>query len=507
MSKPLHSMTDQISEWYRRNPLYVILGVAFIARLLAALFSGGYIASDDHFLVVHIAWKWLNGDPAWLTDPNYSGHSILYPGAHFLFFKLCHAIGLTDTLVMMTLVRILHVFWSLPVIWVGYRLVETLTDRKFANLAGWLLALLWIAPNFSVRQLPEVVSSVPLLLSLAMAERIGQDRNPKRWIAAGIFLGISFTLRYQAGFCGVGAFAALLLTRRYTAALWFTVGSLIGTIPLGLADWFAFGTPYANPVRYFLYNAGAVGDYITRPWYNYLLLILGVFLPPFSFLLLIGFFKSWRKVPLMFGATIVFLAIHSAIPNKQERFIATILPELIILGVVGIYYWLRSERWKLSPRFLRGSLIAFWILNLPVMTIVLFTYNKHAQIVSLAALQHEPGVTGAILDQREKGFLAPWFYLGDAWGKSKYFVEVKNDENFQSVCNDLKLNAARPNYLIIYLDKNREQRKQQWLQYCQSLQEMKRIPPSFVDEILHKMNPKYNPSFDAVIYQIKYPTP
>ena len=137
------------------------------------------------------------------------------------------------------------------------------------------------------------------------------------------------------------------------------------------------------------------------------------------------------------------------------------------------------------------------------MLIALFTYNKRAQILSLAALQHRADVTGVILDEREKGFNAPWFYLGDAWSSSKYLVEVKNDENFKTVAEQMANNFAHPNYLVIYLEKNREQRKQSWETIFGKLYEEQKIEPSFVDELLHKMNPKYNPSFDVVIYRIE----
>ncbi len=494
---------QKLKQNYNEQPLLFIFGTGAFVRLLAALFSGGYIASDDHFLVLHIAFRWLHGDPAWQNDPNYSGQSLLYPGAHYLFLRLCHSVGLTNTLTIVTLVRLLHAIWSLPVIWLGYKFVERLEGIDAAKLAGWLLALLWVEPIFSVRQLPEVVSAVPLFASLVMAERIEKKGTAVEWIAAGILLGIGFDLRYQVGFCGVGVFAALLLTKRPMAAMWYTIGALIGTTPLLLVNQLYLGSPLASPIAYLQYNAsGAMWTYITRPWYNYLLLILGAFVPPFSFLILTGFFRAIRRAPLMFAATFVFLLIHSIIPNKQERFIGTIIPELVVLGVIGIYIWLNSPRKKLSPRFLRISLVIFWCLNLPLMALTVFTYNKRAQILSLASLQSKTELRGVVLDEREKDFLAPWFYLGDAWSKNKFLVEVKNDKDYQTVFEEAKQGQAPADYVIIYLEKNREQRKQSWESVFGKLVEEQRIAPSFVDELLHKMNPKYNPSFDAVVYRI-----
>ncbi|MDK9701154.1 MAG: glycosyltransferase family 39 protein, partial [bacterium] len=374
---------------YKNNPLIWILGSGIIARLLAVFFSGGYIASDDHFLVVHYAWRWLRDDTIWMFDPNRGGHSLLYPGVHMLLFKVLHAIGVVNTEVQMTINRFLHAIWSIPIIWLGYRFVErATTERRFAELTGWLLALLWIVPAFSVYQLGEMVSAVPLFIAILKAERNRETDSTKEWLIAGLWLGFAVSLRYQIGFAAVGMFIALLIRGRWRGALLLTVGALLGTIPLGILDWVMLGTPYANPIQYFTYNSsGEMYKYVNRPWYNYILLILGVFIPPFSFLLFGGMFKAYKKLPVLFGGTLAFLIVHSIIPNKQERFIATILPTLVVVGVTGIAIWLKAERFRLSERFLRISLIIFWCLNLPVMVGTVVNYNRRAEIKSLAALQ------------------------------------------------------------------------------------------------------------------------
>ena len=489
---------------YRRQPLVWILSAGAIARLVAVLFSGGYIASDDHFLVVHVAWNWLNGGSKWLAgDIDRSGHSLLYPGAHFLFLWICDRIGFASTELQMVFFRLFHALWSLPLIWIGYRFAEKHGGAKAAELSGWLLAILWIHPLFAVRQLGEMVAAPPLFYALWKAEEASQEKsaNIRMWLLAGLWMGLAFCIRYQTAFSGVGVVVALLLLRKPAAAAWFTIGALIGTLPLGIVDWFVYGSPYANPIHYFVYNSGALNDYITRPWYNYILLILGVFIPPLSVLLLVGFVRTWKRLPILFAGTFAFLFVHSAIPNKQERFIATILPELVVLGCIGIAWWRGQDKRRLADGWYRAAIRVFIVLNSILLIVALFTYNKRAEIKSLAYLQDKP-ISGVILDQRARQFNAPWFYLGKAWGSQKYLVEVKDNDGFGATRQQLETGSVHPEYVIIYLEKNREQRRKEWEAILGSIVEEKRFGPSLGDWILHRMNPRFNPSFDAVVYRI-----
>ncbi|HEX2616549.1 MAG TPA: hypothetical protein VHL57_03350, partial [Flavobacteriales bacterium] len=154
----------------QRHPLEWLTCIAFLPRLLAALFSGGYFAQDDHFLVVEAAQSWVDGFDynQWLPwnqpdPPVPTGHMMLYPGLHYLLFRLCHAVGLDDPQLKMVLVRLLHALWSLVTVRVGYRIALRLSTPAVAWRCGLFLALLFFMPFLSVRNLVEVVST-PLLM-------------------------------------------------------------------------------------------------------------------------------------------------------------------------------------------------------------------------------------------------------------------------------------------------------------------------------------------------------
>ncbi|MCX7836007.1 MAG: glycosyltransferase family 39 protein [bacterium] len=495
----------KLHQSYQQHPLFWILSIGLLARVFASFFGGGYIASDDHFLVIHIAWRWLNGYTNWLGDDvNRFGHSLIYPSIHLLLLKWFHWIGLNDTSWQMVIVRLFHAFWSLPVLYLGYQFTKEKVSQTAANTVGWLLAILWIQPILSVRQLGEVVSMVPLLYSLIRLERHFTHSNWKQWFLAGWWLGFAFCLRYQAGFAGIGVFAALLLLKQPKVAFYYTLGAIVGTFPVGIIDWIMYGYPYANPIWYFQYNSSsAMYEYITGPWYKYLLLILGVFIFPFSLFLLIGFLRSIKVAPFLFSGTFAFLLIHSIIPNKQERFIATILPELVILGIIGMYQLLEKIQYPMIQRWYRISYRIFWVLNIPLLILTIFTYNKHAEIQSLCYLQKHTEIGGIVLDQRTKPFLAPWYYLGKAWRPDLWLVEVKNEQDFQDLLTYIQTKQKRPDYVIIYQDFQLEQKRKAWERVLGPMQFEKKIGPSLGDWILHQLNPKYNPSITANIFRVK----
>ena len=58
-----------------------------------------------------------------------------------------------------------------------------------------------------------------------------------------------------------------------------------------------------NAIRYNIENAET---YNTQKWYNYLLLISGILIPPVSIFLIFGFIRSWKKQLLLFLPAFIF---------------------------------------------------------------------------------------------------------------------------------------------------------------------------------------------------------
>ena len=54
-------MNALTSFWNTRPALWRLTAIALAVRLLAAFFSQGYFAHDDHFLVIEAAQSWADG--------------------------------------------------------------------------------------------------------------------------------------------------------------------------------------------------------------------------------------------------------------------------------------------------------------------------------------------------------------------------------------------------------------------------------------------------------------
>jgi len=143
-------------------PLYIIISIAAIVRLLAVIFSKGYAMSDDHFVVIYTAESWLEGYNNWFNSDSPSHFSLVYPGLHYIFFWLLEHIGMTDLSSKMLLVRLIHGAYSLLIVVYGYLISLKLSDTKTAKQVGIFLALFWVLPFVSgylpIRMLPTVLS-------------------------------------------------------------------------------------------------------------------------------------------------------------------------------------------------------------------------------------------------------------------------------------------------------------------------------------------------------------
>jgi hypothetical protein len=413
-------MTD-LTAAMKQRPLLWLTVIALLPRLVAAFFSGGYFAQDDHFLVIESAQSWVDGFDYnnWLPwnqgpDPVPTGHMMLYPGLHFLLFKLCAWLGFTDPSWKMVLVRVLHALWSLITLRIGYRLALRLSDPATAWRCGLWLALFFFMPFLAVRNLVEMVSIPPLMLCGWWMLRDGETPAGRSLFIAGLWAGLAVDLRFQTVFFGCGAGLALLLRKDLRGALLLGLGMLVPiALVQGGIDLAIWGRPFAEMTEYVQYNLANSTTYFNQPWYNYLLVLAGIFIPPFSLAVLFGFFK--RPKPLLLWLPVFsFLFFHSLFPNKQERFILTIVPLVFVLGYTAWeQFRLHSRWWQNRSGLWRGVLVWTWGLNTLLLIPLCFSYSKKERVEAMLMLRNR-AVSGLLIeDSVEKDPpMMPLFYLG-----------------------------------------------------------------------------------------------
>lgn len=488
-----------IGRWWNSPPanaLWVLTLIALVPRLVTVVFSQGYFAHDDHFLIVEAAASWVAGSDYnyWLPwnqgdSPTPSGHSFFYVGLHYVLFSALDAIGVTDPKAMMGVVRLLHALWSLLVVRLGYRIARALGNEVVAWQAGLFLALYAFMPFLAVRNLVEVVCIPFLMLAAWRLVRIEGHPSLRDALWAGIWVGMAMNVRFQTIFFAAGLGLAFLITRNWKGAIGYGFGLLIPLAMIqGGIDLFLWGRPFAELTQYVLYNLDNSTTYGVLPWYNYLLLLAGLLLPPLSLAVLFGFFRRTRPL-LLWLPLFVFLAFHSYFPNKQERFMLPIVPLFFVLGYLSWEGWRSASAWWRRWNGLWYSALAFvWALNLLILPILSTTYSKRSRVEALYQLRGLGPVTGLVVEDTYEGEapMPPLFYLGQ-WDMTVLpWTQRTADLDSAFVA---KSDRPRPNTVLFFGEEELAERKGRLEAVMGPLEIVGRAEPGFIDQVVHWLNP------------------
>ena len=489
----------RLAAWWEERPLTVTLIVAAGLRLAAAWLSPGFAFHDDHFEVVEIAQRWVDGGRDWLGSSD-SLRSLVYPGLHWALFSALERLGLTDPQTKMLVVRLLNAAWSLLSVLFGYRIAEAVAGRARARVAGLLLAAFWLAPFSAVRDLVEVACQPPIVIALWLLVRAPGGPRGRDALLAGIWLGAAFTIRFQTLVIPGTLGLVLLLRRRIAPAALLGVGTVLSaTILQGGSDWIGYGRPFSSFLAYLHFNSDPrmIGTFPTGPWYRYLETLTGVLVPPTSLLLLFGVLWTARRHALLFWPVFAFLALHSVYPGKQERFLFPVLPPLLVLAAIGSHELAVHLRVLATrPRLVRGLWAWFWVANTLLLAAYTTNYSKRSRIAPLSWLHDRPDVRGVVLETSEaKPPYVPLFYLG----KPVPVFELPQGKSVDAL--RMELGAARPNYVVLTGERDLDARVARLRPLFPQLDRVASFSPGVVDWLLHRMNPRHNVNLTAYVYR------
>ena len=515
-----------IHRFYQEHPLRAILLVALTLRLLAAFFAPGYMMHDDHFLTIEPAASWADGKNFndWLPGiGNERKHpepiSFFYLGHLYVIFKIFHFIGIDHPGHQMLIMRIIHALYSLLTVYLVYRITEKISNRRNAITAGWLIATIAILPNFSVRNLVELVCMPPLLAGVYYIVRNNHISDLKRStlhmktvtvITAACIMGLAVGIRYQTGIfvalTGVmlGYYSGLrnFFLFGVTSAVAFTLTQADDMLLWG-------GQPFQHLLGYFEYNQQNAMNYPGSAL-AYASFISVFILPPVSLFLLFGFLISYKRYALLFVPTLAFLLFHFVFPNKQERFILPALPFFVILGTVGWRNFIEAK--SLHPRWHKIDSYGwriFWTLNIAVMLIFVFTYSKKSRVEAMLYLYERGNCKNFVLEytHQEKAAMLPEFYSG-IWDNYYYWDQSSNTmdiiqkfaETERASKGDIH-EMDTPNYYIFYDHEKLDERVDRIKSIFPSLTFREKIEAGWFDIMLHRLNP-LNSLEEFYIYEI-----
>lgn len=425
-------MLKHIIHFKNKHPFLTIVLIGLFFRLIAVIFSKGFGMHDDHFLVIEPAGSWSDDVDyvKWLpwTQGNEGpqGHSFFYVGINYLIFSFLRFFGMGNPQTLMFFNRLIHAGISLLIISFGYRIASLISNKRTAYFIALLLSVFWFMPFISVRNLVEIVCIPFLMYSTLIVLRQEIIRKNKEqgfhrtsYLIAGFVFGLAFSVRFQTIFYIGGIGLALLIMKNWKGMILTAIGVLTSIILVqGGIDFMVWGQPFMELTEYVRYNITHATNYITKPWYNYLVVIIGILIPPVSLMVLFGFFRDWKKQFLLFLPTFIFLLFHSIFPNKQERFILPIIPMLIILGMVGWDRFIKeSNFWKKRQKILKACWIFFWIINIALLITVTPTYSKKARVEAMTYLRNYPQTKYFVIEDTQKSTFKdpPVFYSGHKW--------------------------------------------------------------------------------------------
>lgn len=466
----------------------LILFAAILVRLVAAIFSQGYGMHDDHFLIIESSASWVDGYDynRWLpwTEGNRGkpeGHSFTYVGLNFIYFWIMKFIGIINPKVLMLFNRLIHAAFSMIVVYYGMKITERLSDRKTAGMAGWLLALLWIMPFVSVRNLVEVAALPMLVYGMWLMLK---KETAKNFLIAGLLIGLSVSFRYQIGVFAMGVAAYYFFKWQFKLFAVFSIGVLIiFGITQGLVDYFIWGYPFAEMISYLTYNMTEGTTYLpNQNYFMYFIVLIGCLFVPLGLLVGYGFFRSYRQCAFLFVPTFAFIIFHTLYPNRQERFILSVLPFFIILGVMG---YQKLTDFKGKERLWKISYSAFWFFNIPFLFFAVTMYSKKSRVEAMYHLYDNGMKDERVLlegSASNRVSMMPKFYSKD-W----HTVFIERTDTSQDLTNNSQMKF---DYIFFFDEKDLDKRIAQYKEVYPNMELSKKSYPSTIDVMLRELNPR-----------------
>jgi hypothetical protein len=256
-------------------------------------------------------------------------------------------------------------------------------------IALFLIGFFWLSPFFFSRPLIESLSAPFVTASAYFACEYWMKGNRRALILAVFALMIAAMFRFQVGVCFLAILATFVLRRQWKDAGVLALASAVAFLIPGLVDLALRGSFYASLLSYFAYNLKYSSTFGVTPFYSFVTLFLAISIPP-------AFWLRYRELrwreefrPLLPTVMFffVFLAAHSAIPHKEDRFMVPILPSFLICLVPLANYIVVHHRFRAAY---------FLVVNAFLLMISSFTVEQQNTIGLVLYLAKRPEVTRVV---------------------------------------------------------------------------------------------------------------
>lgn len=338
--------------------------VAILLHAIAAWFSSGYYADDEHYQVIAFAQQRMGELPANELPWEYDAHI----RSAWLPSLACAAIGAgrawltTDPFIIAFLLRAITAICALAVvrrfITTALPLVKIGQQRLFIGLS-WSL---WFLPYQHVRFASETWTG--LLFLAGATTMLSADRRKWTGLVTGALFGLSLQVKPAMIIACLGASAwwAWNSNERIKRSAIMLGGMILAIAAGALVDlWFYRDF---HPTLWNYMRLAVLGDdehtFEVYPWYSYFAWLVKYGIWPIGMLLLVALLwlsyrmsRSW----LMWSIW-PYLIVLSIIPHKEVRFLFPLV-DLAPLALVLAWQEVKSERVR---KVLRQRAVSFPII-------------------------------------------------------------------------------------------------------------------------------------------------
>jgi hypothetical protein len=447
------SKVERNNELAARRRKLSWIGAAIVLLAIAVRFYFFFIQDgmhhpDEFFQYLEPAHWRLTGS-GWLPwEYERGARNWLLPGIFGSWMAIFRRFGLAS-IELREAIWVMNIGLSLFILPAGFRLGKSLGQSAYAGLfVSFLFAsfpvLAWFAPRTLSENLCmlSLVWGVTLWIEDSETMRSGDARSARaqflRPIAIGALLGLAVSFRYTTLILLPVVWCDYNFRSRFRDLFLVVAGSLAPILFVGVLDivtWGDFLHSFREFVEYNLIENGNENHGVMAThfyWSTALHERLGFA----AYLILAMLFASGRRCWRLLLLVAVFIAVHSLIGHKEERFLLPIWP--LFVAAVGIGIW-RVTEWSRSMS-IRPLVPYAMCASLCLALLVPAYFGVHkGRMEYLADLIHaqawvgsQPDVTGVVVDG-PKGLDGGYFHFAANAPQSTFRSEILGHDLFNYV--------------------------------------------------------------------------
>lgn len=318
----------------------LVLILAILVHIICAWNSSAYIHPDEHYQLLEFA-NYKLGHTC-LDNLAWEFEAKMRPGIQpfiaFVIIKSSNLIGIDNPNHIAFLLRLLS---AVIAFFVSLHLFKSITQKAFDQLQNvnlYLSLLCWALVFLHVRFSSENWSAMFFTLAVSFVIR----NHKQRYFLFGVFSALSIIFRFQAIFfvAGAGLWFLVIDTSSFKSLLACFLGFALFFLVGVLFDYWLYGEWVSTFWNYLYQNMflGKAASFGVEPWYWYFKQLFEQAIPPYSLLLLIGFFALLYKQPknIITWSSFVFLIGHLLVAHKELRFLfplSNFVPFMVLTGI------------------------------------------------------------------------------------------------------------------------------------------------------------------------------